>query len=77
MAQFNIDLAEIQDLENSRELIMARGQKYTALEQHVIYDLYNRIYGTEKQPNGCPSCLSATIAGLRKALRIIDLPEKK
>jgi hypothetical protein len=76
MAQFNIGPQEIEDLENAKELIGARGYQYSALEQHAIYDLYNRIYGTDKKPNGCPSCLTATIAGLRKALRLIDISEK-
>lgn len=73
MAKFNIGESEKLDLLQQKELINARGYGYSHLEQLAIYDLYNRIFGTDKKPNGCPSCLSATLSGLRRALRMVEL----
>lgn len=72
MAKFNIGESEKEDLLQQKEIINAKGYQYSYLEQLAIYGLYNRIFGTDKKPNGCPSCLNATLSGLRRALRMIE-----
>lgn len=76
MARFNIDDELKLHLMDAKDIILAKGYEYSTLEQHAIYGLYNRVYGTQKEPNGCPSCLSSTLAGLRRAIRFCETYKK-
>jgi hypothetical protein len=69
---FNITETERTDLITNAGIIKSSARAYTALEQYTLYNLYNRIYGTNKAPNGCGSCLRSTISGLKKALQIAE-----
>jgi len=67
-----ITSVEEEDLLLYKDIIFVHNKSYTHLEQMALYNLYNRIYGTSKQPNGCGSCLRATLSGLKKALAQVE-----
>jgi hypothetical protein len=69
---FTINPAEREDLLQNKDLISANSHQYNSVEQYALYNLYNRIYGTHKAPNGCSSCLRSTLQGLKKALQIVE-----
>jgi len=54
-------------LEN-KKIILDITTGYKPNELKVLYDLHNRIYSTNKQPNGCGSCIRSVIISLQKAL---------
>jgi hypothetical protein len=54
-------------LEN-KKIILDITTGYKPTELKVLYDLHNRIYSTNKQPNGCGSCIRSVIISLQKAL---------
>lgn len=70
--QMTITETEKEDLLLYKDMIFVPNRAYTHLEQQALYNLYNRIYGTSKQPNGCGSCLRATLGGLKKALAKVE-----
>jgi len=42
-------------------LASIRGQKtYSPNDRVVMYNVYNRIFGTNKQPTSCGKCLAGT-----------------
>ena len=58
-------------------LLMKKNMLYvsTKLEPgdiQIIYAIYNEITGEDKKPNGCSSCLRATISQLRQAFELHD-----
>jgi hypothetical protein len=50
-------------------ILITTKQRFTNLEQTKIYNLYNKITGENKQPNGCSACLNSTISRLKKEAR--------
>ena len=50
-------------------ILITTKQRFTNLEQIQIYNLYNKITGENKQPNGCSACLNNTISRLKKEAR--------
>jgi hypothetical protein len=38
----------------------------------ILYGIYNQVTGENKRPNGCGSCLRATISQLRQAFELHD-----
>ena len=54
-------------LEN-KKIILDITTGYKPTELKVLYDLHNRIYKTNKHPNGCGSCIRSVIISLQKAL---------
>jgi hypothetical protein len=54
------------------DLITARNRAYNSAQAFAIYDLYNRIYGETKKPNGCGACLRTTLQHLRRALETLS-----
>ena len=52
----------------NRKIILDITHGYNMLELKVLYDLHNRIYNTNKAPNGCGSCIRSVIISLQKAL---------
>ena len=72
MAQFNIDDQAKQDLLELKPLIQHQTRAYSSIEQDKLYALFNRIFGQNKTPNGCSSCLRSTLTSLKKALAIIE-----
>jgi hypothetical protein len=63
---------EREDLILYTQAILNPGRSFTNIEQGALYNLYNRIYGTRKIPNGCGACLRSTLAGLKKALEQVE-----
>ena len=53
------------------DLITAKNRMYTAEDVQQIYSLHNRILGSNKRPNGCPSCLRSTIRELAKVIKTL------
>jgi hypothetical protein len=51
-------------------ILITTKQRFTNLEQIKIYNLYNKITGENKQPNGCSVCLNNTISRLKKEARL-------
>jgi hypothetical protein len=51
-------------------ILITSKQRFTNLEQIKIYNLYNKITGENKQPNGCSACLNSTISRLKKEARL-------
>jgi CRISPR/Cas system CSM-associated protein Csm2 small subunit len=51
------------------KILISTKQRFTNLEQIKIYNLYNKITGENKQPNGCSACLNSTISRLKKEAR--------
>ena len=45
----------------ARENIMYYSVRLDTLTKQTIYDIYNRLTGEDKKPNGCGSCLRNTI----------------
>lgn len=39
--------------------------RITKEDTQMIYEIYNRIYGTQKKPNGCGSCMRNTLKQIR------------
>lgn len=70
--EMTITATEREDLILYTQAILNPGRRFTNIEQGALYNLYNRIYGTTKVPNGCGACLRATLQGLKKALVQID-----
>jgi len=60
------------DLLELASIIRSNRATYTSIEQDKLYSLFNRIFAQKKQPNGCPSCLRATLTSLKKALQIVE-----
>lgn len=52
------------------KILISTKQRFTPLEQSKIYNLYNKITGENKQPNGCSVCLNNTITRLKKECRL-------
>jgi hypothetical protein len=52
----------------NKKIILDITTGYKPNELKVLYDLHNRIYKTNKQPNGCGSCIRSVIISLQKAL---------
>jgi|Laugrespbdmm15sn_2_1035079.scaffolds.fasta_scaffold290347_1 CRISPR/Cas system CSM-associated protein Csm2 small subunit len=52
------------------KILISTKQRFTNLEQIKIYNLYNKITGENKQPNGCSACLNNTISRLKKEARL-------
>jgi hypothetical protein len=75
MKEMNITQIERDELMLYSDLIMGSNRAYTNLQTHSLYDLYNRIYGENKRPNGCGACLRSTLSHLRKAL--MSITDKK
>lgn len=53
---------------DNKKIILDITTGYKPNELKVLYDLHNRIYSTNKQPNGCGSCIRSVIISLQKAL---------
>ena len=70
--QMTITATEREDLILYTQAILHPGRSFTTIEQRAFYNLYNRIYGTNKVPNGCAACLRSTLAGLKKALEQVE-----
>ena len=51
------------------QILISTKQRFTKEEQVKIYNLYNKITGENKAPNGCPACLNSTISRLKKECR--------
>jgi len=51
-------------------ILVTSKQRFTNLEQIKIYNLYNKITGENKQPNGCSACLNSTISRIKKEARL-------
>jgi len=41
-------------------------------EIQILYGIYNQVTGENKKPNGCGSCLRATISQLRQAFELYE-----
>jgi hypothetical protein len=54
-------------LEN-KKIILDITHGYKMDELKVLYDVHNRIYKTNKSPNGCGSCIRSVMISLQKAL---------
>ena len=52
----------------NKKIILDITTGYKPAELKVLYDLHNRIYSTNKTPNGCGSCIRSVIVSLQKAL---------
>ena len=52
----------------NKKIIIDITHGYNQIELKVLYDLHNRIYNTNKQLNGCGSCVRSVIVSLQKAL---------
>jgi hypothetical protein len=53
------------------DLITAKNRMYTAEDVSKIYDLHNSIFKSTKRPNGCPSCLRATLRELHGVIKAL------
>jgi hypothetical protein len=53
------------------DLITQHNRMYTAEDISKIYSLHNRILGSNKRPNGCPSCLRSTVRELSKVIKTL------
>ena len=53
------------------DLITASSRLYSAEDIAKVYSLHNRILGSNKKPNGCPSCLRSTLRDLIKVLNTL------
>jgi len=51
------------------KILISTKQRFTKDEQIKIYNLYNKITGENKQPNGCSACLNSTLSRLKKEAR--------
>jgi hypothetical protein len=68
----NIGQRERDELVLYADLIQARNRAYNPGQAFTLYDLYNRIYGETKRPNGCGACLRTTLQHLRRALETLS-----
>jgi hypothetical protein len=46
---------------DEHKLFMYSSQFMTKLERYELYQIYNRITGENKKPNGCGKCLRTTL----------------
>lgn len=53
---------------DNKKIIIDITHGYNQRELKVLYELHNRIYNTNKVPNGCGSCVRSVIVSLQKAL---------
>lgn len=51
--------------EPRRRLFMTSSQRMTKEEQQMVYDIYNRLTGEKKKPNGCGRCLRNTLKTIK------------
>ena len=56
-----------EELENIQSLM--ERQRYSHADRLQIYDLYNRIFNTQKHPTSCGKCVVNTLNGLRTTYR--------
>jgi hypothetical protein len=54
-------------LEN-KKIILDITHGYKMYELKVLYDVHNRIYKTNRIPDGCGSCIRSVMISLQKAL---------
>ena len=64
-----MDQETLMELVDVNILIQTK-QRFTPAEQARIYNLYNKITGENKQPNGCGACLNNTTSRLKKEARL-------
>lgn len=54
------------------DLLRNLNRSYTPAEIKSVYDLYNSIYGTNKQVSGCGSCRRSVLAPLHVILKQLE-----
>tara|TARA_R110000772_G_scaffold45746_1_gene104608 strand:- start:400 stop:615 length:216 start_codon:yes stop_codon:yes gene_type:complete len=51
---------------DEHKLFMYASQHITKEERQELYNIYNRITGEKKKPNGCGRCLRTTLNHLKQ-----------